>query len=124
MSRPSWDEYYLDGARWAASRSDCERDRVGAILVKDGRVRGAAYNGAPPKKPGCITCPRRASNVEPGSDYNSGPGRCVALHAEQNILIHYDRDDLIGGTLYVTRKPCPECAKLLGGSGLERIVHP
>lgn len=123
--RPDWDEYFLIIARAAATRSDCERSKVGAVVVKDRRVRATGYNGAPAGKPGCATCPRRLSNAVPGeSSYSSGATRCVAVHAEANALIHCDRSDLIGATVYVTREPCVDCTKLLQAAGVERVVCP
>ncbi|AOQ27963.1 dCMP deaminase [Mycobacterium phage Mundrea] len=123
--RPSWDEYFLVIAEAVATRSDCERSKVGAVVVKDRRVRATGYNGAPTGKPGCGTCPRRLAEAVPGvSDYDSGPTRCVSVHAEANALLYCDREDLIGATLYITRPPCPGCQKLIDAAGVERVVTP
>lgn len=123
--RPSWDEYFLGIAEAVAARSDCERSQVGAVVVgPDRRIRASGYNGAAAGKPGCSTCPRRTSTVLPGSDYDSGDGRCVAIHAEANALIHCDRGDLPGSTLYITRAPCAGCAKLAEAAGVAQVVHP
>jgi Deoxycytidylate deaminase len=122
--RPTWDEYFLAGAQWAAVRSDCERAKVGAMVVRNKRVRSTGYNGAPPGLPGCSTCPRRTSQVEPGSSYDTGPGACVAVHAELNALLFCDREDLPGATLYVTREPCGGCRKAIAAAGIVRVVWP
>ncbi|AOT24780.1 deoxycytidylate deaminase [Mycobacterium phage Indra] len=126
MDRPTWDEYFLTIARAAATRSDCERSQVGAVVVKDRRVRATGYNGAPTGMDGCSTCPRRlAAGVVPGvTGYDAGPGQCVAVHAEANALLYCDREDLIGATLYITRDPCPGCQKLIHAVGIERVVTP
>lgn len=118
IQRPDWDDYFLGIAEAVAARSDCHRARVGAVVVKDKRIRATGYNGAPAGKPGCATCPRRTADVEPGSDYTN----CVAVHAEANALLYCDRTDLIGATLYVTREPCYGCTKLIAGSGVARVV--
>ena len=121
MIRPGWDEYFLGIARAVAARSDCDRDKVGAVVVdSDRRIRSTGYNGAPPGRPGCSVCPRRLSGVESGSDYSN----CVAIHAEANALLYADRDDLPGSTLYVTREPCYACEKLIAATGIVRIVTP
>ncbi|AVO22434.1 deoxycytidylate deaminase [Mycobacterium phage Poompha] len=123
--RPDWDEYFLGIAKAAAERSDCERSKVGAVVVKDRRVRATGYNGAPAGRPGCATCPRRLSNAVPGVDsYSSGATRCVAVHAEANALLYCDREDLRGATLYITRDPCGDCSKLIDAAGIERVVTP
>lgn len=124
MARPDWDTYFLEVAKTISVRSDCERSRVGAVVVKDRRIRGTGYNGAPAGKPGCETCPRRTSGVAPGSVYDSGAGRCHAVHAEANALLYCDREDLVGSTLYITRSPCDWCSKLIEAAGVERVVWP
>lgn len=118
--RPSWDEYFLDIARAVSSRSDCERDKVGAVVVKGRRIRATGYNGAPSGEEGCESCPRRTSECRPGSNYDN----CVAVHAEANALLYCDREDLVGATLYVTRTPCYACSKLIRATGVERVVTP
>jgi len=124
VSRPDWDTYFLGIAEAVAARSDCERSKVGAVVVKDRRIRSTGYNGAPSGAPGCATCPRRTSGCEPGAPYDAGATRCVAVHAEANALLYADRADLIGATLYITRAPCENCSKLIAATGVVRVVHP
>ncbi|MEU6633842.1 deaminase [Streptomyces parvus] len=124
--RPSWDEYYLAGAAWAATRADCTRAQVGAVLVsRDHRV-SIGYNGLPAGIPGCATagnCPRgqmSRSDCAPDSDY----ANCGANHAEYNAITRARPEDLPGSTLYVTRKPCPRCTTLIKAAGIARVVTP
>lgn len=56
--------------------------------------------------------------VAPGSDY----GNCISIHAEENLLIHARREDLDGGTVYVTRAPCYRCLPRLQAAGVFRVV--
>lgn len=123
-TRPSWDDYFMDIAKAVSKRSDCERDKVGAVVVKDRRIRGTGYNGAPSGLPGCQSCPRRQSAVRPGSNYDQGPGECVAVHAEANALLYCDREDLMDATLYITREPCKACMKLIMASGVAEVNWP
>lgn len=118
--RPTWDQYFLLIAQAVKLRSDCVRDQVGAVVVKDRRIRATGYNGAPAKKDGCVACPRRYSDCASGSSYDN----CVAVHAEANALLYCDREDLIGATLYVTRAPCYACEKLILATGVDRVVTP
>jgi len=123
--RMGWDEYWIGVAEAVSARSDCERSKVGAVVVKDRRIRSAGYNGAPAGQPGCDTCPRRVSAASPGvSNYDQGETACVAIHAEANALLHCDREDLYGATLYVTREPCYACDKLIQGAGVHAVVWP
>ena len=120
LARPDWNEYFMGIARAVSRRSDCERDRVGAVVVKARRIRSTGYNGAPSGQSGCSTCPRRLSSVSPGSSYDN----CVAVHAEANALLYCDREDLVGATLYITREPCYACSKLIAAAGIVAVVWP
>ncbi|QKT07882.1 cell division protein DedD [Gordonia sp. X0973] len=124
MHRPDWKDYFLGIAEAVAARSDCERSRVGAVLVdQDNRILSTGYNGAPAGKPGCESCPRRLSGCEPGADYHHPETRCNALHAEMNCLLYSrGRSDTRGATLYLTREPCDMCQLVIQAAGV-RIVY-
>jgi dCMP deaminase len=122
MTRPNWDEYFLGVAHAVKLRSDCERDKVGAVIV-DGtnRIIATGYNGAPSGHDGCRSCPRRTSGVAPGSPYSN----CVAVHAEANAIVFCSYPDRTQPrTIYVTRQPCVDCAKLIAAAGINRVVTP
>ena len=128
VGRPGWDEYFLDIARAVSARADCRRRRVGAVIVsEDRRVVSTGYNGAPSGHPGCLDghCPRGLLGYDEArefTDYDTGPGRCVAVHAEANALL-YARTDCRSATAYVTARPCPTCRKLLAGAGVARVHY-
>ena len=122
--RPDWDTYFLTIALTVSTRSDCERRKVGAVVVKERRIRSTGYNGAPAGAPGCDTCPRRLSGVDAFSSYDTGNGACVAIHAEANALLYCDRADLPGATLYITCPPCDGCLRLIRATGVARVVYP
>ncbi len=125
--RPDWDTYYLQIARAVSARADCTRRKVGAIIVQGDRIVSTGYNGAPTKKPGCLTagaCPRGRLSVHevlPGSSYDTGSGACIALHAEQNAILRAGLDSR-GAVLYVTDEPCDGCSRLIEGAGILRVV--
>lgn len=125
--RPSWDGYGLILAHAAAFRADCTRRTVGAVILdRRHRVVAAGYNGAPTGGPSCLAgeCPRGRSDVAPGTSYDTGPGTCVAVHAEVNALMHTSRDQLEGATLYITDEPCDGCWRIVAASGVARVVWP
>jgi len=125
-SRPSWDAYFMEVAQAISMRADCSRRKVGAVIVRDHRIRATGYNGARSGGPSCLAgdCPRGNNPlVEPGSSYDTGSGACIALHAEQNACLYASRDDCEGATLYVTHKPCDGCVRMIQGSGIQTVVY-
>ncbi|MFD7553006.1 deoxycytidylate deaminase [Streptomyces sp. NPDC059835] len=122
--RPPWDEWALGIADAVAPRGDCTRSRVGAVLLdRRRRVVMSGMNGTVPGERGCLAgaCPRGLTTydeIPAGSDY----GNCIAIHAEENLLIHARREDLDGGTVYVTRAPCYRCLPRLKAAGVARVV--
>jgi dCMP deaminase len=110
------------------------------------------YNGAPPNEPGCLTagaCPRGQHYELPGqlrgqledsvcacgnpwpcpqyvesyAPYDAGLGMCIAIHAEENILLRAGK--LARGTyMYVTHCPCHVCIRLLTGAGVAKVIWP
>ena len=47
LIRPNWDTYFMRLAEVAASRSNCMKRGIGAVIVKDNRVIATGYNGMP-----------------------------------------------------------------------------
>lgn len=124
--RPDWDDYFLKITRAVARRADCSRRQVGAVIVKDRRIVATGYNGAPSGNKGCLEggCPRAQSDAAPYSSYDTGPGSCIAIHAEANAIIYADRSRCEGATIYVTCEPCEGCSRLIAGAGIVRVVFP
>jgi dCMP deaminase len=152
-NRPDWPEYYMGLARSAGARGDCTRRQVGAIVVHDHHVYGTGYNGSVRGSTlSCLKggCPRGKhynkmpmgsdpycacgnavwpcpDYVEPGSSYETGPGACIAIHAEQNALIDALRHGLPpGGSMYVTEQPCDACFRFIWQCQLHAVfwMHP
>lgn len=126
MTRPNWDEYGIILAQAVATRADCSRRRVGAVILdRDHRVIGTGYNGSVPGGPSCLAgeCPRASSGVAPGSSYDTGPGQCIALHAEQNALL-WARTSVKGCVMYITDQPCDGCRRMIVAAGIERVIFP
>lgn len=123
--RPDWEEYFGEIADAVSARADCTRRRVGAVIVDaDHRILSTGYNGAPSGQPGCLegACPRGAKGYDEVAALSSYDN-CISIHAEANALL-YARTSLVGATIYVTCKPCNDCAKLIAGSGIVRTVFP
>ena len=128
MSRPGWDETWLEVANVVAKRSLCVRDQVGAVIVSTAnRIISTGYNGPPSgfehnEHPCSQWCARARASQVPGTtqlalDYTD----CPSLHAEANALSVCDRLVREGGTIYVTSHVCFNCAKLIANSGLTTL---
>ena len=121
--RPSWDEYFIAIARVVATRSNCTRRHVGAVVVKDNHILATGYNGTPRGVRNCFEggCPRCAHTTASGEHLEE----CLCVHAEQNALCQaalYGHA-LAGSTVYVTISPCLTCAKLLIDAGVKEVVY-
>lgn len=63
--------------------------------------------------------------VAPGSSYDTGPGVCLAVHAEMNALLDVsDRNRLVRATMYITEQPCGGCLKILKNTAIKTFVWP
>lgn len=126
-NRPSWDEYFLSLAATVQTRSNCLRQSVGVVIVKDRRIIATGYNGTPAGikncfDGGCRRCFKRHENkLKPGERKDL----CVCVHAEENALLQsaYHGVRTRGAILYSTDAPCVSCAKSMINSGITKIVY-
>ena len=121
--RPTWDEYFLQLARQAATRSTCLRRQVGAVLVRDKRILTTGYNGAPRNTAHCLDvgCLREQLGIPSGERQEL----CRAIHAEQNAIIQAALHGISieGATLYCTHQPCILCAKMMINARVTKVVY-
>lgn len=114
MSRPDWDEYFLELAKAAATRATCNRAQVGCVLVKDNRVLSTGYNAS---VSGHAHCDDVGHIIVDNS--------CIrAAHAEENAIITAARFGISVAetTAYTTHFPCWRCFRMLSNAGIKRIV--
>lgn len=122
MARPDWRDYYIGIAQAVAARSECDRSQVGCVIVQGRRIVATGYNGAPPGQPmDCGTCPRTLCKPSHGAGSYSD---CPTIHAEVNALLRASWADLEGAVVYVTRRPCKDCWKILLAAPLEAVRWP
>lgn len=121
--RPSWDDYFMGIARVVATRSNCSRRHVGAVVMRDNHILSTGYNGTPHGVKNCFAggCPRCAGTVKSGSNLEE----CLCVHAEQNAICQAALygTSLQGATIYITLSPCLTCAKLIINSGIREVVY-
>ena len=122
FDRPSWDEYFMAIGRTVASRSNCVKRKVAAVVVKDRRIISTGYNGTPRGTRNCNEggCPRCNGLVEQGTRLDE----CLCSHGEENAISQaaYHGVSLQGATIYTTFSPCLQCTKLIINAGLVEVV--
>ena len=120
MSRPSFDDIYMDLAQNLAERSHCVKIKVGAVLTKDTRIVSLGYNGPPA---GTHNCDMEWPNE--GCPRDSKGGCSLALDAEQNAIIYASKNNvpLENCVLYVTLAPCLACARIVFASGIKKVIY-
>lgn len=108
----------LNIAKKRAKRSEFSRAKVGAVLVKGGRVIASAHNQLRYTR-------KAAANWE-------------STHAEEMVILQVLRqpdglEKLSGSTLYISRvkkdgslgcaKPCPNCQSLIDSLPIKKVIH-
>jgi dCMP deaminase len=120
MTRPDFDDIFMELAVNLAKRSHCIKKHVGAVLTKDTRIISIGYNGPPAGTHNCDVefpydgCPRDSK------------GSCsLALHAEQNAILYAVKNNtsVEGSTLYVTLSPCLACSRIIFSMGISKVVY-
>jgi len=123
FSRPSWDEYFIDVAKTVATRGNCVKRKVAAVIVKDKRIISTGYNGTPRGVKNCNEggCARCNSYAESGTKLDE----CVCSHGEENAIVQasYHGVSIKNANLYTTFSPCLMCAKMIINSGIKRVVY-
>lgn len=126
IKRPSWDEFCMQFADSAKTRSSCIRRQIGAVLVDpmSRAVLSIGYNGTPSRTKNCDEggCPRCADDT-----IQSGEGEhlCMCVHAEQNAIALAARYGVRTNQLllYVTNRPCLSCLRLIVQAGIREVIY-
>jgi dCMP deaminase len=130
---------FLEIADLLGQLGTCDRAKVGALIVKDGRCISWGYNGAPPGQPHCSANLhgwidkidwdpwREAGDVETEAyalQWIEEHGCNNVTHAEANAVAFAARQGISteNGTLYTAVSPCLNCSRLLIAAGIVRVV--
>ena len=109
--RPTWEEYFRDLTILTASRSCCNRLKVGCILVNDNRIIAQGYNGYLPGAP-------HEQVIKDGHEI-------ATVHAEQNAIADCAKRGVSceNSTAYITHYPCVNCIKILCAAGVNEVKY-
>jgi dCMP deaminase len=123
FQRPGWDEYFMSIAQVVASRSNCVKRKVAAIIVKDRRIISTGYNGTPRGAKNCNEggCPRCNNLAASGTSLSE----CLCSHGEENAITQaaYHGTSVKGASLYSTFSPCLLCTKMIINSGITEVIY-
>ena len=108
MGRLNWQEYGIELAKTAASRSEDPFVQVGCCIFRpDNSVASLGYNGAPP-----------GINID-WSDRDERRKRVI--HAETNALKHIKPNE--ADRMFVTLMPCGDCIKNAASYGIKQVFY-
>jgi dCMP deaminase len=123
LARPSWDDYFMGIAKVVASRSNCIKRKVAAVIVKDKRIISTGYNGTPRGTRNCAEggCPRCNSFTQSGKNLEE----CVCSHGEENAIVQasYHGISIKDSIIYTTFSPCLLCTKMIINSGIKEVIY-
>ena len=122
-SRPDWDTYFMSIAGVVASRANCIKRKVGAVVVSDRRIISTGYNGTPRGVTNCNEggCPRCSGAAQSGTRLDE----CLCSHAEENAITQaaYHGVSVRDGVIYTTFSPCLMCTKMAINAGIREVVY-
>lgn len=113
----------IELAEQVASRSNCVRRSVGAVLIRDGHVIAEGWNGVSKDYPDCRSagCPRCIGGGDTGSGYEN----CICIHAEQAAIAEAARNGIVvnDSTIYVNLRPCLQCLAICKAAGVREVYY-
>ena len=123
MKRPSWDQYFMNIAHVVASRGNCIKRQVAAVIVKDKRIISTGYNGTPRGIKNCCDggCLRCNTQTPSGTKLDE----CYCSHGEENAIVQaaYHGISLKDSSLYTTFSPCLICTKMIINAGIREVIY-
>jgi len=122
MIRIDSDVMMMEICNIVSLRSHCIKNKVGAVIVKDGRIISTGYNGMLPGMHNCenlADCPR--SDIKSGTQYEIGD----CQHAETNAILFSARYGIAvqGASLYVNCSICRLCARNIASAGITTVYY-
>ena len=108
---------HLNAAKGYAKLSHAQRLKVGAVLVKDGRVISIGYNGTPSGGPN--ECEYWIEGVH---EKQTKP---EVIHAEANCILFAAKNGTSTNdcALVTTDSPCFVCATMIIQSGIKELYY-
>jgi len=123
IERPTWDTYFMSIAKQVATRSNCVKRKVAAVIVRDKQIISTGYNGTPRGTTNCNEggCPRCNNFSESGKSLED----CFCSHGEENAIVQaaYNGVRTKDASIYTTFSPCLLCTKMIINAGIKEVVY-
>jgi dCMP deaminase len=107
-------DFYSTMASLVATRSHCDRRKVGAVLVSadTSNILAYGFNGSPRGMDNCC-------------EDHDGLTKSTTIHAEVNAIAKAAKlgHSTDGSTLFVTLSPCVNCALIILQSGITAVYY-
>jgi len=119
------DRFFMNTAKEAAILSNCVSYKVGAVIVKDGRIISTGYNGTPSGfYKNCNEIFKNYDKTTQREEHHDF-SLTYEIHAEMNAILFAARNGIsIENTImYVTVKPCAQCIKNIVQSGVRKVIY-
>lgn len=112
---PDWNEWFLQGVYWIASKSKDDKTKIGAVIVKDKRIISTGYNGIP-------------IGVDDKKDIrNQRPEKYKWFeHGERNAIYSAAKHGIVtdNAILYTNALPCADCCRGIIQAGIREVyIH-
>ena len=112
---PDWNQWFLQGVYWIASKSKDPKTKIGAIIVKDNRIISTGYNGIPHGVNDDISW--RHERPEKYKWFEHGERNAIYSAAKYGISTE-------NAVLYTNAMPCADCARGVIQAGIKQVyVH-
>ena len=102
----------MEMAKLWAELSVSTRNKVGALIIKNGTIIADGFNGTP-------------SGFDNNCEDENGDTKWFVIHAEANAILKVAKStqNIEDSTLYTTLSPCKECCKLILQAGIKRVLY-
>jgi dCMP deaminase len=121
--RPGWDQYFMDIARVVASRSNCMKRKVAAVIVLDKRIISTGYNGTPRGTKNCNEggCPRCNNLATSGTGLDEC--LCFSRRGERHRSSLLPRRFIEGCDDLFNLRTMPDVRQMIINSGIREVVY-
>lgn len=112
--------YFMQIAQLTAQNSYAKRSKVGAVMVRDGRIISIGWNGQPAGWDNC--CEEESIDSEGNKILKTLP---TVVHAEVNAIYWCSKSEIMsdGASMYLTLSPCAHCALAMIQSGIKEVYY-